>query len=982
MTNQVEFEFFSSIYPKDTFSVLRFSGREGLSDLYRFEIELYAEDPDIELEPLLERPCTFRMTVGGSSRDIQGVLSDIEALNQISGYTVYRAVLVPRLWLLSLYYANEVYLGRTVPEILRAVLEEGGLSSADSDIRLQRDYREWPFRCQYNETHLNFISRLMEREGIYYYFAPGDDAEKLILCDHRTHQDDMERPELDYAAAVGMDSAGLGDHVHALVSRHQRMPQEVILRDYNDESPSVDITGRASVDSNGRGIVNVFGQNIISPDEGAELAGIRAEEMLARKTVYHGESTVARLCPGFHFRLRGHFRKGCNRAYTVTALEHRGCDPRALAALPEADRRDAPAYENRFTAIPSDTQFRPPQRAPRPELHGSMNAAITAEGDGQYAELDDEGRYHVLLPFDREVDHEGKSSHWIRMAQAYAGENEGMHFPLRKGARVLLSFIGGDPDRPVITGAMPNAAQPSIVNATNQTNNLIRTAAGNRIEMEDQQGRNRIKFHTGDDNSYMHLGAPNHAGDGWVVVTRGIERREILGGQNIMVRATSTALDGKSDTTTGVATGGSHLAGATSDDSLVSAWPYSFHERDQDGGKSSSAALTEAQEWSGKYLINRRVGPYYEYTSGNTYSFGGSRDFSYGNAFEVAVPDDGSDPSTLVSGLLSVGPPKGISKVSTSDPKLSSSTSVTTANQSATDRSSAWANFCNNDALVSIRWQDEVEYAVGRSYSFGDTAEYSFGNGYTEEYMAEDAEIDKKGEHELVDKGGPGWTSISAEKVTSLAAGSTWVEKKWGNSYEYTHGDSVAVTVGDEESHAYGDTYEFTYGGAHEESVYAGSGQRVLWNRTANGIETEIRNHRDSGVLLHASTSNWVGGHNEASFDFAPASSASFNAAFQVSAEVQVGGTMAVGAHIGLVGEINAFLGFKMDISTAPGWALEVDDDGWKFGGPGVETQGNKAINAAIEQLKLLQSSLAFCQGNAEIKQLLIGIHNGVQLHC
>ena len=101
-----------------------------------------------------------------------------------------------------------------------------------------------------------------------------------------------------------------------------------------------------------------------------------------------------------------------------------------------------------------------------------------------------------------------------------------------------------------------------------------------------------------------------------------------------------------------------------------------------------------------------------------------------------------------------------------------------------------------------------------------------------------------------------------------------------------------------------------------------------------------------------------------------------------MSATVDVGGTLAVGAHIGQVGEINAFLGFKMNISTAPGWALEVEDDGWQFDGPGVETQGDKAINTTIEQLKLLQSSLAFRQGNAEIKQLLIDIHNGVQLHC
>ena len=231
-----------------------------------------------------------------------GSLSDIEALNQIGGYTVYRAVLVPRLWLLSLYYANEVYLAGTVPDILRAVLEEGGLSSVDCDFRCSAVTGiAVPLAVQRNPSEFHFAT--MEREGIYYYFAAGDDAEKLIVCDHRTHQDEMDRPELDYAAAVGMDSPGFGD-MCILLSRHQRMPQEVILRDYNDETPSVDITGRASVDPNGRGIVNVFGQNIVSPEEGAELAGIRAEELLARKTVYHGESTVARLSPGFHFRLR------------------------------------------------------------------------------------------------------------------------------------------------------------------------------------------------------------------------------------------------------------------------------------------------------------------------------------------------------------------------------------------------------------------------------------------------------------------------------------------------------------------------------------------------------------------------------------------------------------------------------------------------------------------------------------------------------
>ena len=1301
MSNRVEFEFISRVYPPGTFSVLRFHGQEGISQLFRFEIELYSDNPNLDLEPLLERPCTFRMTFGDTSRDIQGILSNIEVLQQVAGYVIYRAVLVPRLWLLSLDYANEVYLERTVPEIIESVLGQIDLTPLDYDLRLQRDYRVWPFRCQYNETQLGFISRMMEREGIYYYFAEGDDGEKLILCDHLLQQEELEQPPLQYVQAMGMDSPAAGGNLHALLYRQQRLPQTVVLRDYNDDLPSVDITGQAQVDPNGRGMVNVFGQNIVSPEEGAELAEIRAEEIRARKLVYHGDSTAVHLKPGYQFRVEGHFRDDCNRAYTLTVLEHRGCDPRAMATMAEEERRDQPAYENQFTAIPSGTQFRPPQATPRPELHGSLNAAITAEGDGQYAELDEEGRYHVMLPFDRELKHEGKSSHWIRMAQPYSGQTEGMHFPLRKGARVLLSFIGGDPDRPVITGALPNAAQPSVVNASNQTNNLIRTAAGNRIEMEDQQGRNRIKFHTGDDKTYMHLGAPNHDGDGWVVITEGMERKEIQGGQQLTVmaepldetgvartitevgndsstktdagtgsftevltgipgndpiritatdsdssgdwqyreefgdwqaietvasdswlylretaeirfvpngtvsgtrtityhevpdpafgttgnptsyafntdstpttslsvgsfpvtdsaidadsdppaysantfstavavvstqgasangkwqystnegqtrrdlptvsttaamflpdtgvlhyvpypqsagdkslelrhthssqgevyytwttenlvsvdahscaapeftvsgshvyRLTSQPTDGKwqykspgasnwSDMGTGTAgqyfsdgdkirfvphaksagtlnagyyqalsagarydmntPGGSELTGSMSVDStdLIDEEGLKVFKSKDDSGADryydetvtpKKYEMDTEEELTGQYLIDRRWGDQYTWTRGTWYEYQHSDNikFVYGNRYTVEVDDDpdnlsdSSEPDTQrLINTLAEFEPTGIKE-------YDGDAAVT-----AVSGKTAWETLIAK-GHARVAHHDSFNIQEGNIYDFGGYWNYNLGNAYEENLIDQSGQLNRNDTNDKAPSGGPNCGAISGSQV-SVDSGSAWVSKSWGDTYDYYKGNTLEVYDGNQESYSYGNTSEHTYGGTHQEWKYTGDGsQKTLWSYSSKGINYETKHHRLSGVLLHASASNWAAGHNEAAFNFAPSSSISFNSAFSASGHVDVGASFDVGLHIGIVAEIKAFLGFKMDISTSPGWELTVNDDFWDFSGPGVETKGNKALKAQIKTLEMIQKALKLENSNADIKNALVDIRQGFQLN-
>ena len=177
--------------------------------------------------------------------------------------------------------------------------------------------------------------------------------------------------------------------------------------------------------------------------------------------------------------------------------------------MPLAPGEEEPFYRNRFTAIPASVQFRPERVTKKSRFFGLMNAKIDAAGSGQYAELDDLGRYKVILPFDLSGRKDGKASAWLRMMQPYAGSDHGMHFPLHKGTEVLLAFIDGDPDRPVIAGAVPNPATPSPVTGDNQTMAVLQTGGKNRIAIEDKDGSQRILLQTPVADSWIRMGAPN-----------------------------------------------------------------------------------------------------------------------------------------------------------------------------------------------------------------------------------------------------------------------------------------------------------------------------------------------------------------------------------------------------------------------------------------------------------------------------------------
>ncbi|MFQ5674366.1 MAG: type VI secretion system Vgr family protein, partial [bacterium] len=276
-------------------------------------------------------------------------------------------------------------------------------------------------------------------------------------------------------------------------------------------------------DANGPGELceYLYGDDFSNEEEAARLARLRAEEIACRKTRYYSEGAVCGFRTGYTFKLKQHPNALYNgKDYLLIEVSHEGTglDSAADAA------NDKAQYSNAFVAIEVSTQFRPPLLTKKPRFYGTITAFVYAEAATGMAEVDAQGRYRVHLPFDRaeggkeSSDPNRKASCWVRMAQPFVGEDEGMYFPLKGGTEVLLTFINGDPDRPIISSALPNAATPSLLTDQTSTESIIKTGADNKIRMEDKKGSERIIMESPTANSWVRIGAPNDPADPYVVV--------------------------------------------------------------------------------------------------------------------------------------------------------------------------------------------------------------------------------------------------------------------------------------------------------------------------------------------------------------------------------------------------------------------------------------------------------------------------------
>lgn len=478
----------------DTFRVRQAEGTERISGPYRFELELYSRESGLDPARLLlqkacleiRRPAHLGDRTAARTVRIHGLISAFEQREKAGDWVRYRAALSPRLWKLSLARHNRVFRDLTVEDLLRKILDEAGLDARRS-ISVPRPVRE--FTVQYRESDLDFLSRWLEHEGIFYFFEQSDKEETPVFADNSAVHTPIPgestvpfEPDEAPAGAVARPGRPEGSLLRFWLTARP-LPREVVLADW-DPRKVEELRASADIDPDGFGKVYEYGSHPADPDHAALLAKVRAEAIRCRGRIFSGTGRCRFFRAGSTFKLVQHYRSDFNREYLLTRVVHRMSQPVEIPRLQELPE----AYENEFEAIPADVPFRPERSTPWPRIHGFTEALVVAGGGHSKQDLDDQGCYRIRLLYDKDDSERPSDSAPVRMAQPYAGESFGMHFPLHADTEVLVGHKDGDPDRPVVLSAVPNPKKKSPVVGENATQCVLKSGAGNMIRLEDASG--------------------------------------------------------------------------------------------------------------------------------------------------------------------------------------------------------------------------------------------------------------------------------------------------------------------------------------------------------------------------------------------------------------------------------------------------------------------------------------------------------------
>ena len=466
--------------------VMALEGREEISHPYSFEVWFTCTDI---LEPAraVGQDASIELTTGNESFLVAGVVTqfDCDDPNPNGDFT-YRLVIGPHFALTQLSRQNQVYGTETpitVKDIIGGKLNNSlsarstagaGVQPIKCDLRIMGEYPQRDHVAQFEESDFTFLSRTCEHHGVFYFFEHARGGETIVFADSNVAFRQAAGPaSLPFRLTRGQaDDAS----VSSFRASAKPVPRTVYVRDYDDTQASTELLASQTVDRSGFGSVVEYGANFSAMNIGIRFAQIRAEEQAARKIVYHGISTSPGLRPGTFFTLSGHPNHALNGRYVVIAASHSAGDTLT---------RKGP-YENRFEAIPFATPYRPHRKTSRPTAGGLFNATIDSSSEGLRADVDPNGRYRLRHVYDESNSPAGQASTYVRQAQPYAGKSDtGFHLPLLKDTAVVVGYVNGDPDRPMIVGAVPGSTTPSVVTRTNQITNRMRTTAGHLFEIND-----------------------------------------------------------------------------------------------------------------------------------------------------------------------------------------------------------------------------------------------------------------------------------------------------------------------------------------------------------------------------------------------------------------------------------------------------------------------------------------------------------------
>jgi type VI secretion system secreted protein VgrG len=477
------------------------TAREELGRLSEFEIGFLSKHGDIKLDDILAKNVTVKVELPDNKiRYFDGYVTRFAQLGSYGTYYRYHAVVHPWLWFLTRTANCRIFQDLSVPDIVKQIFDDHA-KVADFKSDLTGTYDKWDYCVQYRETDFNFVSRLLEQEGIYYYFKHVEGRHTMVLADsasaHAPFEGYKEIPYIPHDRTLHQEYERIGDW------NFEREVQtgRYMLDDFDFTKPSVELQAATKIkrgnDLSDYEVYDYPGEYMTKAD-GEHYVQARLEELQTRYEVANGSGDARGMCCGYLFNLTGYEREDQNREYLITSTVHT-----LQYSQYEALEDGGMQYHCGFTVISSAQAFRPPRATPKPAVMGPQTAIVVGP-DGDEIYTDKYGRVKVQFHWDRKGERNQNSSCWIRVSHPWAGNHWGMVAIPRIGQEVIVDFLEGDPDAPIITGRVYNAEQmPPYDLPANMTQTGVKTRSSkggsganfNEIRFEDKKGSEQLFIH-------------------------------------------------------------------------------------------------------------------------------------------------------------------------------------------------------------------------------------------------------------------------------------------------------------------------------------------------------------------------------------------------------------------------------------------------------------------------------------------------------
>lgn len=477
--------------------VLEFTGKEAISQPYRFDLELVSERPDIELESLLHRQAFLSFDAQGCG--IHGQIFRVGQGDSGARLTRYQLSLVPRLAYLGQRINQRIFQHQSVPSIITQILKEHGILGNAFKFWLGGVYPEREYCVQYAESDLAFIQRLCAELGIHYHFQHSPEAHLLVFGDDQTCFPRLSEPTL-YSPGSGM--VAQKPAIKSFSVRLETRATAVVRRDYDFHKPSLELESRR--DSEQLPALEDYGfpGQFNDHEVGRQRVGRALERHRADYRQAQGSSDQTALISGHFLQLDEHPRQAWNDLWLLTTIEHHGRQPQVLEESAGSDGADDfQGYCNTFLATPWDVFFRPPS-VEKPRVAGYQSAVVTGPKNSEI-HCDQYGRVKVRLMWDRDGQLNEHSSCWLRVTSGWVHDGYGSVLTPRVGMEVLVGFVDGDVDKPLVMGCLPNGSNSVALNLpADKTRSVLRSQSSpadpdgargyNELRIEDRRGSEEI----------------------------------------------------------------------------------------------------------------------------------------------------------------------------------------------------------------------------------------------------------------------------------------------------------------------------------------------------------------------------------------------------------------------------------------------------------------------------------------------------------